>query len=82
MRVTVKLFGNEAKLAGQREVAIDLPDEQPTVASLRTALGQTVPELAAPAKDGRIAVNYEFAQDTTPLHSDDEVALIGPVSGG
>lgn len=82
MRVTVKLFGNEAVAANRREVTLDLPGASATVADLRERLAAALPELAEAAARCRVAVNHEFADDAAAVHPDDEVALIGQVSGG
>jgi molybdopterin synthase catalytic subunit len=81
MKVTVKLFGAEAQAAGTREATIDLPASA-TCADLRRALAAAIPGVAARMDGCRIAVNHEFATDTTVIREADEVALIGPVSGG
>ena len=81
MKVHVKLFGPEARAAGAREIAVDIPDGS-TAGALRSAIADSCPALAASAPTIRIAVNCEFIDDDAPIGSDDEVALIGQVSGG
>lgn len=82
MRVTVKLFGPEAAAAGRSDVAVDLPGERCDVAALRAALAAACPALADRVAAVRVAVNCEFAEDDDAVAGDDEVALIGQVSGG
>lgn len=82
MRVTVKLFGPQAVAAGRRAVDVEMPDAPATCAELRRRVAQACPVLAACLPTCRLAINHEFADDTTRVVSGDEVALIGPVSGG
>jgi molybdopterin converting factor small subunit len=56
--------------------------EGATVAELRRQILCAVPALAGLLDRSAIAVNNEFAQQGTPLHSHDEIALLPPVSGG
>jgi len=81
MVITVKLFGPEAEITGLSQVSLTL-DDAATCGQLRTALGKHEPSLATRLPACRFAVNHEFVGDDTPLHVDDEVALIGLVSGG
>lgn len=81
MKVTVKLFSAEAQAAGTREVTLDLPSAA-TCADVRRALSAAVPGVAPRLDRCRIAVNHEFAGDEAAVRETDEVALIGPVSGG
>lgn len=82
MRVTVKLFGHEARSLGGREASVDMPGESPTCRDLRVALSAQHPALAASLASCRFAVNHQFVADDHAIHPGDEVALIGAVSGG
>ena len=70
---------------GKSAENIDLPADIRTVAALlawlRTRGGVWAHELAS-GRAVRVAVNHDVAQATTPIHSDDEVALFPPVTGG
>lgn len=79
--ITVKLFGPQAQLAQARQVRLDLA-EVPTVGALRAALAEAKPALAPSLAASRVAVNHAFAADSDMISADDEVALIGMVSGG
>ena len=81
MQIDILLFGPQAKLAQSARVTIDL-NHTPTVAEALSVLGQSVPELVPTLKASRLAVNHEYAQKDDVLCEDDEVALIGMVSGG
>lgn len=82
MQVSVKLFGPQAQSVGERAVCIELPGAAPTCADVRRALATHYPQLAAMFAASRIAVNHQFAEDSAPVQAGDEVAVIGPVSGG
>jgi molybdopterin converting factor small subunit len=82
MTFTIKLFGPQSQLAGTRELSLRVAEAAPTVADLRRALAEAAPELAPTLPNSRLAVNFEFADETQPIHSGDEVALIGMVCGG
>ena len=81
MRVAVKLFAAARDLAGHGEVEIELPPGA-DVAELRQALAAQLPPLAPLAARSLVAVNAEYASDSTPVAEGDELALIPPVSGG
>ena len=81
MNVVVKLFGAEADAAGREEIAVPL-EEASTCARLRQRLAELEPRLGSHLPACRFAVNHEFVGDDYRLAEDDEVALIGLVSGG
>lgn len=73
-------FGIAKEIVGSADCAVTNPAIS-TVAELKQYLKNTYPEFKS-YKDFQIAVNQAFAQDTTPLSSSDEIAIIPPVSGG
>jgi MoaE-MoaD fusion protein len=82
VKVRVRLFAVLREMAGRDEVELDLADGA-TVADAIAAVGEL------PGLDGvigrlpvRMAVNRDYASESTPLASGDELALIPPVSGG
>jgi molybdopterin converting factor subunit 1 len=81
MRVRVLFFGMLKDLAGKSSDWLDLPegafvrDVLSNYASQSPGLKEAIASLA-------IAVNREYAGPETLLKSDDEVALLPPVSGG
>lgn len=81
MTFTVHLFARARELAGADTLAVELPAGA-TVAELRRALAQMVPELARLLDISAVAVNHDFADDSRVLGPADEIALIPPVSGG
>jgi molybdopterin converting factor small subunit len=80
MKICVKLFAIQAQRAGQSQMMLDLT-EGATVAEAMDVLRKTVTEMPWPTGT-LVAVNQEYAGMTTPLHANDEVAVIPPVSGG
>lgn len=81
MQVQVKLFAVARDLAGCSTTELTLP-KAATVADVRTALAQAHPALAPLLPAMLIAINHEYATDTTPVAPTQEIALIPPVSGG
>ena len=83
MTITVRLFGPQARLAGQETVTLEMPEPEPTCAHVRASRAGQVPELQDSLAGSRFAVNFEYVTDErTPVKASDEVALIGMVSGG
>jgi molybdopterin converting factor small subunit len=82
MNIIVKLFGPQSLLAGTRELPLCLENPSPTVADVRRALADAEPKLARSLANSRLAVNFEFADESERIHPGDEVALIGMICGG
>jgi len=80
MKISVLAFGIAKEIIGQLEVTLQLPDDA-TVADLKTHLINHYPDFRKLASL-RVAVNTEYADDTQPLQTNDEIVLIPPVSGG
>ena len=76
MQIRVRLFAGLRERAGLDELELELPDG--------ATVGDALEQLTPLAGDLPVvmAVNREYAQATDPLSSDDELALIPPVSGG
>jgi len=81
MRVRVYLFARAKDLVGATSVMLELP-EGATVAQLRRRLVEEQPALASLLERSVLAVDNEFADDTTIVPTAAEVALLPPVSGG
>ena len=79
MTVRVLFFAYLRERCGVREAAIDLP-EGATVSDLWSRLVIRCDHL--PAEPPRFAVNRLYVDKAHPLHDNDELALIPPVSGG
>jgi MoaE-MoaD fusion protein len=81
MRVRVLFFGLLKDLLGKSSDSLDLP----AGASVRDALehyAAHVPRLKESLGSLAVAVNQQYAGPETKLKSDDEIALLPPVSGG
>jgi molybdopterin converting factor subunit 1 len=81
MRVRVLLFASLRERAGISELTLELPPDA-TVAVARAALSEKLPVLEKQLDRIAWAVNRSYATPHSPLHEDDELALIPPVSGG
>ncbi|MFB3814403.1 MAG: molybdenum cofactor biosynthesis protein MoaE [Terriglobales bacterium] len=80
MRVRVLFFGMLKDLAGGANDALELPAGA-TVGDLLSHYGQR-PRLGDLLRSVAVSVNQEYARPDAPLHDNDEVALLPPVSGG
>ena len=76
MHVRVRLFAGLRERAGADEIELELPDDARVHDALEQ-LGQLANGIPVV-----MAVNREYADKDAPLHADDELALIPPVSGG
>ncbi len=81
MQVRVRLFAIAHQLAGESETVLELP-EAATVGELRRQLAQQKPALQDILGFCAFAVSGEYADDTTKLSAQAEVACLPPVSGG
>jgi len=81
MKLCVKLFAVARQRVGRDTVEVQLPTEA-TVGNLRAAIIEQFPSLAEVLAHARLAVDSEYASDTSSLPLDAEVAVIPPVSGG
>ena len=81
MRLSVRLFAMLRESAGTDRLEIELEEgatAEDALGRLRQAPGLDLLE----RMPVRLAVNLEYAEPGTKLHSGDELALIPPVSGG
>jgi sulfur-carrier protein len=79
VKYNIKSYGIAKDIVGDRNVMIDT--EAKTVGELRQWLATTYPTLTE-LRSLFIAVNQNYAPDTTLLTETDEIVLIPPVSGG
>jgi len=80
MPLTVLYFAAAREAAGMPREAIPTPPA--TVGELRASLAAAHPRLARILPRCRIAVDQEFAEDSTRLRDGAEVAVVPPVAGG
>ena len=81
MRVRVLFFGMLKELAGKPAEALDLPEG----ASIRDVLvhyEKQIPRLKESISSLALALNQQYASPDAKLKTDDEIALLPPVSGG
>jgi MoaE-MoaD fusion protein len=81
MRVRVLFFGVLKDLAGRSSELLDLADGA-LVRDVLTRYLAELPRMKEALGSIAVAVNQEYAGPETKLKSDDEVALLPPVSGG
>ena len=81
MQLSIRLFARARDLVGKSEVVVELPAGA-TVADLRRRLSVDYPALKSLLENSALAVNDEFAEDSSLLPPSSEVALLPPVSGG
>jgi molybdopterin converting factor subunit 1 len=81
MRVRVLFFGVLKDIVGKSADAIDLP-EGATVRDVLARCESQIPRLKELLPSLALAVNQQYAGPDTKLRTDDEVALLPPVSGG
>jgi len=85
MKLMIRYFGGIRERLGTDCEALEVRaagDGAPTVDDLWRTIMDAHPQLQGLRGSTRVAVNREFAADSTVLHPDDELALIPPVSGG
>lgn len=81
MPVRVLLFAGLRERLHSDSATLELPADA-TVRDLLAALAAQHPALASLLAPCRVAVNHEFVAADHPVHEDDELAVIPPVSGG
>ena len=81
MNVRVLFFGPAQTATGVGACCVSL-ESPATVAQLVERLLENYPALVGFQESLRYAVNEKFADPSDPLHDNDEVAVIPPVSGG
>ncbi len=81
--MNILLFGVTKDIVGSASISLPLTNANrlKTVGELKDYLGNTYPALTK-LSSLAIAVNNNYAADTTKIDNFDEIALIPPVSGG
>jgi molybdopterin converting factor subunit 1 len=81
MKVPVRLFARARDVVGNTLVYLELPQGS-SVGDLRRRLETEFPDLKSLLERSALAVNDEFADDSSTIPSNAEIALLPPVSGG
>ncbi|OGF14390.1 MAG: hypothetical protein A2W00_12885 [Candidatus Eisenbacteria bacterium RBG_16_71_46] len=81
MRITVLFFAQARERAGRPSLALELPDGS-RVADARAAIARRYPALEALWPHLALAVDGVLVSGDATLHTDAELALLPPVSGG
>ncbi len=81
MKVKLTFFARARDLAAVPTVELELPSGS-TVAELRKSLAERFPALRPLLPRLFIAVGTEYAQESTTLAENAEIACFPPVSGG
>ena len=79
--LNVKLFAKARDLAGSPQVRIPWSDGQ-TVAVLKGKLSEAYPALKPLIANLLIAINNDYANESSVVLETDDVACFPPVSGG
>jgi molybdopterin converting factor small subunit len=81
MKVLVRLFARARDVVGKEVAFIELPPGS-SVGDMRRRLETEFPGLKSLLERSALAVNDEFADDSSIIPLDSEIALLPPVSGG
>ncbi len=81
MNVQVKLFAAPRDIVGRDRIEVQVPDPA-TVADLRAAIVEQYPNLVDSLRHSLLAINNQYADDTTVIPPNADIAWIPPVSGG
>tara|TARA_Y100000590_G_scaffold463778_1_gene631401 strand:+ start:32521 stop:32772 length:252 start_codon:yes stop_codon:yes gene_type:complete len=79
--INIKPFARYREIIGEKDIVMNLP-EGSSVSDLITDLVNKYPYLKPIESKIVVAINYEYQDHDHLLRSNDEVALIPPVSGG
>ncbi|WP_458462636.1 molybdenum cofactor biosynthesis protein [Paenibacillus sp.] len=82
MNLTIQLFAGIAERLNTSLLEFEYIGDAPTAADLKEKLSLAYPEAASQIRTSFLAVNQQYAPADTILRSEDELALIPPVSGG
>ncbi len=81
MKLQIRLFARAKDIAGTDRFELEIAGPA-TVADLRNALAEQFPDMRTLVPSLLIAIGSEYAEETTPISADSEIACFPPVSGG
>jgi len=79
--LSIQLFASLRQAMNSDEIKIDI-DKEITVLQMKTILFETFPNLKKSNIPFFVAVNHKYVTDSDVITTNDEIALIPPVSGG
>jgi molybdopterin converting factor small subunit len=82
MKVSLKLFGPEARTVGRAELVIEVATLPIACSALRQRVAEAEPRLSGLLNTARFAVNFDFVGEDHMVGMNDEVAIINQVCGG
>ena len=80
-KLSIKLFGSLRSTMNLDQIKMDL-DKEITVSQMKKIIFETFPNLKKSNIPFFVAVNHKYAPDSLVVGTNDEIALIPPVSGG
>ncbi|QQE09986.1 MoaD/ThiS family protein [Planctomycetota bacterium] len=82
MKINVHLFGPYIQVAGADTILVNISSSNIMCNDLMNAIRDQYPDLAPYVNNSRLAINHTYAQSDQLITPDEEIALIGLVSGG
>ncbi|MEL6895274.1 MAG: MoaD/ThiS family protein [Planctomycetota bacterium] len=81
-KIEVKVFGPQAESIGEQVMEISVPQLPVSSEDVLAAIPNHYPRLSDSMRVSRLAINHAFARPGQMIRAEDEVALIGMISGG
>ncbi|MBB3209653.1 molybdopterin converting factor small subunit [Rhodopirellula rubra] len=78
----VLVFGPQARTVGTDRMKLGKTKFPITADALMSRIVETYPNLSSSIGVSRLAVNHEFVESNSLINAQDEVALVGLISGG
>ncbi len=79
--LSIKLFASLRQAMNSNEIKINI-DNGITVLQMKQIIFETFPNLKKSNIPFFVAVNHKYSKDSDVIDTNDEIALIPPVSGG
>ncbi len=79
--LSIKLFASLRQAMNSDEIKVDI-EKEITVLQMKLIIFKTFPNLKKLNIPFFVAVNHKYATDSVVIGTNDEIALIPPVSGG
>ena len=79
--LSIKLFASIRQAMNSNEIKINI-DNEITVLQMKEIIFETFPNLKKLNIPFFVAINHKYSKDSDVIDTNDEIALIPPVSGG